>query len=102
MIIKAQFKEVVSVRPFNTQQGATKYSAQYVIESQYSRRDGSQGSNQFVVEVIYDQQPQLQLGACTDTNTYEFELYFRVNASKTNPTMKFQHITCTKVTQVIL
>lgn len=100
MIVKANFKAVADVRSFTTREGATKYTVTYLINAPYSRRDGSVGSNQFLVEVVYDQQPNVTVGELNDSNQYEFELYFRVNAGRNGG--QFQHITCSKVTQVVL
>lgn len=102
MIVKATFKKVVNVRPFTTRDGKEKYTVIYLISSPYVRRDGSQGSNDYVIEVVYDQRPTVTIGDCNDPQTYEFELYFRYTVSKDDPTKVFQHITCSKVTQVVL
>ena len=100
MIVKANFKAVADVRSFTTREGATKYTVTYLINSQYCRRDGSIGNNQLLVEVVYDQQPNVTVGEVNDTTQYEFELYFRVNSGKNGG--MFQHITCSKITQVVL
>lgn len=102
MLLKAVFKRVVEVRPFTTRDGKNKFTVVYLIESNYSRRDGSVGSQELLVEVVYDTQPQIQVGEVADMDVYEFELFFKVNPGRLDPNKYFQKILCTKVSKSIV
>lgn len=102
MLVKGIFKKVTEIRQFTTRDGKTKHTVQYLIEAPYTRRDGSAGANNYLVDVVYDNAPQLVVGDINDPDTYEFELFFKVNASRDNPNRLFQNILCTKVSKSIV
>ena len=97
MIIKGKFKEVLGIRPFQTREGQNRYAVEYLIEETYTRRDGSTGAQQYIAETYYDQQPNLGVGAVSDPNVYEFELFFKVRTAQDG--RKWQSITIVRVAQ---
>lgn len=101
MLVKATFKKVVEIRPFKTRDGQDRFTVVYLIASNFNKRDGSTGVNVLLVEVVYDQQPQLQVGDINDPDIYEFEIYFRVNQSQKDASRYFMKALCSKVSKTI-
>lgn len=104
MLIKGRFIEVLDVRPIIARNAAVsapeRYAVEYLIEEPYTRRDGSVGSQQFIAEAFYDQQPALVKGPVTDQTMYEFELFFKVRTSQDG--RKWQSIVITKASTSII
>lgn len=101
MLVKGKFIEVLETRTFTTKEGKEKYSVEYVIAAPYNRRDGTQGENQFIIQVVYDQKPNLVAGPVNDEQVYEFELWFKVNTSR-DSSRKWMNVLCTKASVSII
>ena len=104
---KGKFIEVVSIRTYEvTEDGrkVTKWVVKYLLEFEYSRKDGTIGKQQILAEVTYDKKPDVQVGPVDDPNIYEMQLYFRVHrgTSKKGEPFIVQDIILQKASQSII